>query len=132
MRPLARSLDASLPMPPTLLATRRVPYHGTRTAAATGVHVSATNLGSTRGFADVPLALFDDEGTKRDVADWDPHTVTGSFSWQWGPCCSDGLVLGPFPPASGASLLPLRLCRSLIHQPAPTPRLAAHSVSTLC
>ena len=35
-----------------------------------------------------------------DCAAWDETTGTGSFRWIWASCCSDGLVMGPFPMAS--------------------------------
>ena len=38
-----------------------------------------------------------------DEITWDPAANTGTFSWIWNKCCTDGALLGPFP-ASNFSL----------------------------
>ena len=59
----------------------------------------------------IGLELLDDasEYDRYDTVDpaqrsryprWDAAIGQGSFHWRWGPCCTDGMVLGPMP-ASG-------------------------------
>jgi len=41
-----------------------------------------------------PGAVFEDD--PHEVT-WNEETRAGTFEWNYGPCCSDGFVIGPFP-----------------------------------
>ena len=56
---------------------------------------------------------------------WDAASGTGSFTWKWGKCCTDGLVLGPFPSSAFTMSIEVKETKGL-----DTLRIGSYSVAT--
>lgn len=68
------------------------------------VEIISPDLGTLNGKAPTRIELADDPkpGTdclsaSGDCQEWDDATATGAFSWNWGSCCTDGMVLSGLP-----------------------------------
>jgi hypothetical protein len=52
------------------------------------------------------VVAHDDPEADDDHYQWSGWAGTGEFSWKWGSCCTDGMVLGPFPAGGPFCLRP--------------------------
>lgn len=66
--------------------------------------LDVTSSGLRAGSVDVLMMDDPNEQTKAAregrlgrLGPWSPANASGSFHWEWGSCCTDGMILGPLP-----------------------------------